>query len=257
MDWIETEGGPLRVEETGAGKGTPLLLLHGGGADRSHWDRLVPLLAEGRRVVTFDQRGFGETPPPKAGERSLRTLAADAVSVAERLVLGRPVLIGHSFGGSVVAEAVGQWPDRFAGAVFLDAAGDLRGIPREAVDKLWADLQPATFRASSRAWFEQLLTGARPDTRVHVLSTLGLTAREDYLAAFQMLLQFDPASAIRRFPGPKLLVTVPGHESPTSLPALLPDLPNEIVDDSSHWLQLDQPERVAAVVLDFLARRVD
>lgn len=257
MDWIETEAGRLRVEVTGEGKGTPLLLLHGGGADRSHWARLVPLLAEGRRVATYDQRGFGESPPRRTGEHSLRALAEDALSVAERLGLGRPVLVGHSFGGSVVAEAVGQWPDRFAGAVFLDAAGDLRSIPREAVDKLWSDLQPGTFRASSRAWFEQLLADSRPDTRVHVLATLGLTTRENYLAAFQMLLPFDPASAIRRFPGPRLLVTVPGHESPTSLPSLLPDLPNEVVDDSSHWLQLDQPERVAEILLEFLRRKVD
>src|SRR6185436_20623740 len=50
MDWVDGGAGRLRVEKTGAGAGTPVLLVHGGGADRSHWHALVPLLATDRIV---------------------------------------------------------------------------------------------------------------------------------------------------------------------------------------------------------------
>src|SRR5262249_19525104 len=174
MDWIETEGGPLRVESSGEGPGVPLLLVHGGGGDRSHWARLLPLLT-GRRGVTYDQRGYGESPPRKNAGESLAAMARDTVAVADGLGLDRPVLVGHSFGGSVVAEAVGARPDRFAGAVFLDAAGDLRGLPPDALTAWRQDMVPGEFRASSRAWFEQSLSRARPDTRVHPPAPPGAT----------------------------------------------------------------------------------
>jgi pimeloyl-ACP methyl ester carboxylesterase len=252
MDWIETEGGPLRVESTGEGAGVPLLLVHGGGGDRSHWARLLPLLS-GRQIVTYDQRGYGESPPRKNAKESLAGMAADLVSVADAWKLERPVLVGHSFGGSVVAAAIAARPDRFGGAVFLDAAGDIRGMPAEAVTAWRQDMVPERFRASSRAWFEHALSGARPDTRVHVLATLGLTPRESYIAGMEMVLGFDPASAVRKFPGPRLLVTVRGMDGPMSLRSALPELPNRFVDEASHWLHLDQPEEVAEILAAFLA----
>jgi len=181
MDWIETEGGPLRVESTGEGAGVPLLLVHGGGGDRSHWARLLPLLT-GRQVVTYDQRGYGESPRRKNGADSLTAMARDTVAVADALGLERPVLVGHSFGGSVVAEAVGARPDRFAGAVFLDAAGDLRGLPPDAVTAWRQDMVPEKFRASSRARFEQALG---------ILKTL--PESEDSLEqAFEITLELRP-----------------------------------------------------------------
>jgi pimeloyl-ACP methyl ester carboxylesterase len=252
MDWIETEGGPLRFESTGAGPGAPLLLVHGGGGDRSHWARLLPLLT-GRQVVTYDQRGYGESPPRKATAESLAGLARDVVSVSDALGLQRPVVVGHSFGGAVLAAALGARPDRFGGAVFLDAAGDLRGLPPDAVTAWRQDMVPEKFRASSRAWFEQALVGARPDTRVHVLATLGLTPRETYVAGMEMLLGFDPAAAVRRFTGPRLLITVRGMDGPMSLRTVLPELPNRFLDEASHWVHLDQPEEVAELLAAFLA----
>lgn len=252
MDWIETEGGPLRVESTGDGPGVPVLLVHGGGGDRSHWDRLIPLLS-GRPVVSYDQRGYGESSPREGSGESLAGLARDVVSVADAFGLQRPVVVGHSLGGAVVASALSARPDRFGGAVFLDATGDIRGLPREALEAWRRDMVPEKFRASSRAWFEQALSGARPDTRVHVLATLGLTPRSSYVAGMEMLIGFDPGTAVRRFGGPRLLVTVRDMDGPMSLRAALPELPNRFVDESSHWLQLDQPEVVAELLSAFLA----
>jgi pimeloyl-ACP methyl ester carboxylesterase len=252
MDWIETEGGPLRVESTGGGPGVPLLLVHGGGGDRSHWHRLVPLLS-GRQVVSYDQRGYGESAPREGSGESLAALARDVVAVADALGLERPVLVGHSFGGVVVASAISARPERFGGAVFLDGSGDLRGLPRETVEAWRQEMVPEKFRGASRAWFEQALAGARPDTRVHVLATLGLTPRSSYVSAMEMQLAFDPGAAVRRFGGPRLLVTAKDMDGPMSLRTALPELPNRFVDESSHWLQLDQPEEVAAMLTAFLA----
>jgi len=252
MDWIAGGAGKLRVETDGSGSGTPVLLVHGGGADRSHWHAVVPLLGIDRTVVTFDQRGYGESEPPTDMDRSLGAMASDVLAVVAATGLQRPVIVGHSYGGAVAAEAVARSPDRFSGAVFLDAAGDIRGLAAESITEWRSGMSPERFRSASRAWFEQILHDARPETRQHVLATLGLTTRETYVGSMESLFRYDP-TIVRRFPGPKLLITVRGIDGPFAMRAAVPELPNVFVEDTSHWPQLDQPSEVAAIVRRFLA----
>ena len=252
MDWIAGGAGRLRVETLGGGPGTPVLLVHGGGADRTHWHAVGPLLATDRHVVTFDQRGYGESDAPADGRRDLSAMAGDVLAVADSMQLDRPVLVGHSYGGAVVAATVASFPDRFSGALFLDAAGSLAGLaPADLAD--WrASVAPERFRGTARAWFEQILHDARPETRQHVLSTLGLTARDTYVGSMESLLPYDP-TVVRRFPGPKLLVTVRSFDGPLAMRAAVPELPNVFVEDTSHWPHLDQPAEIAGIVRRFLA----
>ena len=252
MDWVDGGAGRLRVEKTGSGAGTPVLLVHGGGADRSHWHALLPLLATDRTVVAFDQRGYGESAPPSDGRRELAAMARTWSRSPPARAWADPVLVGHSYGGAVVAEAVARSRDRFAGVVFLDRR---RGCPessRGGVAAWRASMAPERFRASSRAWFERILHDARPETRQHVLATLGLTPRETYVGSMESMLRFDP-TVVRRFPGPKLVITVRTFDGPMSMRTAVPEVPNVFIEDTSHWPQLDRPEEVAAIVGRFLA----
>ena len=252
MDWVDGSAGRLRVETTGTGAGSPLLLVHGGGGDRSHWHALIPLLATDRTVVSFDQRGHGESAAPTDGRRDLAAMAEDVLAIASATGLDRPILVGHSYGAAVTGEAVARFPDRFSGAVFLDPPGDLRGLSENELAQWRGSMAPDRFRGSSRAWFEQILHDAKPETRQHVLATLGLTPRETYVGSMESILQYDP-TIVRRFPGPKLLVTVRTFDGPLSMRAAVPELPNVFIEDTSHWLHLDQPAEVAAILRRFLA----
>jgi len=253
MDWIAGGAGRLRVETEGSGPGTPVLLVHGGGADRSHWHAVAPFLGSDRTVVSFDQRGHGESEAPADGRRDLAALAEDVLAVATAARLDRPVVIGHSYGGAVVAETVARFPDRFSGAVFLDAAGSLATLSPADLAGWRASVAPERFRGTARAWFEQILQEARPETRQHVLATLGLTTRETYVGSMESLLAYDP-TVVRRFPGPKLLVTVRGLDGPLAMRSAVPELPNVFVEDTSHWPHLDQPAQVAEILRTFLTQ---
>jgi pimeloyl-ACP methyl ester carboxylesterase len=153
----------------------------------------------------------------------------------------------------VVGETVARFPDRFSGAVVLDAAGSLAAIPPADLAEWRASVAPERFRGTARAWFEQVLHDARPETRQHVLSTLGLTARETYVGSMESLLSYDP-TVVRRLPGPKLLVTVRGLDGPLAMRAAVPELPNVFIEETSHWLQLDQPAQVSEILRGFLAQ---
>ena len=250
--WVQGKAGRLRAEAAGDGR-TPVLLVHGNGGDRTHWVHTLPHLAQSRRTVSFDLRGMGESDPPSDGSYALDGMVDDVVHVADALALGQFVLIGHSFGGTVVAAACRRIPQRLAGALFLDAGGDLRGIPEEAQLSWRMGLEPERFADTVRTWFSQLLTPASAETRARVLETLARTTRAAYVGATDELFTFDPAGAIGCFPGPKALLSVIGLDGPLSLRHTVPGLPCEFVDGVSHWLHLDRPEAVNEALDRFLA----
>jgi pimeloyl-ACP methyl ester carboxylesterase len=252
LSWVPGKAGRLRVEESGSG-GTPVLLVHGNGGARTHWGRTLPHLAKSRRTVSFDMRGMGESAPPADGTYALEELVADVECVADALGLERFVLVGHSFGGTVVAAACRDIPQRLAGALFLDASGDLRAIPAEALQAWRVSMEAERYPETVEAWLTQLLGPATAETRGLVLGTLSRTPRAAYLGAMNAMFALDVAAAIGRFPGPKALLAVRGLDGPLSLRHTVPKLPCEFVEETSHWLQLDRPEAVNAALDRFLA----
>jgi pimeloyl-ACP methyl ester carboxylesterase len=76
------------------------LLLHGITSSALSWMRVGPALANRYRVYALDMRGHGDSIKPSKGAYSLRHTADDAAAFIDFLGLERPLLIGHSWGGS-------------------------------------------------------------------------------------------------------------------------------------------------------------
>lgn len=91
-----------------AGRGSPLVLLHGIGASRLIWHRVTPRLAREHLVLAPDLPGFGESDPVGPGFDLKLTAAAVADALAPRTA--QPFhLLGNSLGGAVaLALAVGR-----------------------------------------------------------------------------------------------------------------------------------------------------
>lgn len=108
----------LEWPATGPAKEPPLLLLHGLSSNARFWERVAPHLPH-RRLVAVDQRCHGLSDCPEGGY-SNRTLAADVAAAISDLDLGRPVLVGHSWGASVVLETAVRHPGIVSGLAQLD-----------------------------------------------------------------------------------------------------------------------------------------
>ena len=78
-----------------------LVLLHGWSQSRAMFDRALPTLSGRIRVVTYDQRGHGESAKPAYGARVAR-LAADLHELLDHLGISAAHLGGHSLGASVL-----------------------------------------------------------------------------------------------------------------------------------------------------------
>ena len=107
---VDVLGVPLAVEDAGAGP--PALFVHGMGLDQRMWQPQVgPVVAAGRRAITYDLRGHGRSGVPESGYR-VADFAAEALGLMDALDLQRADIVGLSLGGSVVAQLAVRYPER-------------------------------------------------------------------------------------------------------------------------------------------------
>jgi len=118
------------------GEGDPaLVFVHGWSCDRNYWvGQLLPFSAK-LKVVALDLAGHGES----GSERHQYTMSAfggDVEAVVNKLGLEKVILVGHSMGGDVIAEAARRLKGKVVGLIMVDTYKQLR-TPRtpEQVEK--------------------------------------------------------------------------------------------------------------------------
>ncbi len=112
------------------GAGEPLLMIMGLGASSSAWDpELVAELARTFRVVTFDNRGTGQSEKPDA-PYSIEMFADDAAGVLDQLKIPRAHIFGVSMGGMIAQEFALRHPARTATLTLgCTTAGGQHSVP--------------------------------------------------------------------------------------------------------------------------------
>ncbi|MBI5934379.1 MAG: alpha/beta fold hydrolase [Chloroflexi bacterium] len=109
MPKVQTNGIELYYETHGTGK--PLVLISGLGYPLWQWHKMVPFLAEQFQVITFDNRGVGQSDKP-AGPYAAQMLAADTAGLMEALGIEKAVIMGHSMGGFIAQAIALDFPQR-------------------------------------------------------------------------------------------------------------------------------------------------
>lgn len=139
----------LNIVYLEGGRGAPLLLLHGAGADKDNFVQVASRLRKRYRVLIPDLPGFGESDKPadlgyRATDQIRRLMAfADAVG-AIRFHLG-----GNSMGGLIAGALAASHPDRVLSLWLLAPAGVKGARPSELMQKLAAGEKLPIFARSA------------------------------------------------------------------------------------------------------------
>ncbi|MCB0119135.1 MAG: alpha/beta fold hydrolase [Anaerolineales bacterium] len=109
MPKTQSNGIELYYESHGEGK--PLVLISGLGYPHWQWHKMVPVLAEHFQVITFDNRGVGQSDKP-AGPYTAQMLAQDTVGLLDALGIEKAIIVGHSMGGFIAQAMALDFPQR-------------------------------------------------------------------------------------------------------------------------------------------------
>ena len=206
--------------------GPPVVLVHGGAADRRDWRRNIGPLAESHQVFAPDLLGFGESDRPDA--RYTAGLLGEALCLfMDEVGIEQASLVGHSLGARTCLEVACTMPERVSRLVLaapmgfgrLSATGMVLGTAAWAAYK-------AIFRPLPFPKLEVPLHD--PDVAMFrrvAAPTLVLWGRRDFI--------FPPRYAER-------------------VCDLIPDSRSVLIDRAGHATHKDQPEAFNRLVLDFL-----
>ena len=103
-----------------AGKGEPVLLLHGYAQNSHMWRPTIKELAKSRTVIAPDLRGFGQSAKPEGGYDK-KTMAQDVHALMVSLGYKKARIAGHDIGLMVAYAYAAQYPDEVERIVLMDA----------------------------------------------------------------------------------------------------------------------------------------
>jgi pimeloyl-ACP methyl ester carboxylesterase len=144
MPFAQVNGQRIRFEDSG-GDGPPVILSHGFLMDREMFAPQVEALAPEFRVITWDERGFGET-EFDGQPFTYWDSAADCLALLDHLGVDRAVLGGMSQGGFLSLRAALQAPERVRALVLIDTQAGLEDPERlpayRQMQQMWLDVGP-------------------------------------------------------------------------------------------------------------------
>lgn len=141
LTYITADGIHTRYETWGT-SGSPIVLVHGAFEDSDSWQGLAALLAQDHRVYALDLTGSGYS--QRVSPYTPQHMAAQLTGLVAALHIVHPILVAHSSGAAVAAEAVLESPQTYSGLMFLD--GDGLPIPSPGVTWVLGPLRTSVLR---------------------------------------------------------------------------------------------------------------
>jgi pimeloyl-ACP methyl ester carboxylesterase len=251
----------MKIAWEAQGKGAPLLLVQGLGYTRSGWGPAREALAQRYRVISFDNRGIGESEVPP-GPYTVAQLAADAASVLERAGVARAHVVGASLGGMVAQEIALSYPDRVDRLVLAcTTAGGNGSYPMpEQTQRLMVDSIGMEPRVALRRFVENALAPSAP------------TALADEIYAYRLAnppnaagwgaqaaagASWDAFERVGLIAAPTLVISgthdsVVDARNSRLLAERIPNARLELIDDAGHMLFWERPGEFIRLVTEFL-----
>jgi abhydrolase domain-containing protein 6 len=117
-----TRVGAVAMPALVRGRGTPLVLVHGFGADKESWLGLIARIDRSRAVAAFDLPGFGEASAIHPREASAKRQAKALLDAMSQLGIDRAHLVGSSMGGGICQRLARDYPSRVLSMTLLGSA---------------------------------------------------------------------------------------------------------------------------------------
>ena len=276
----------MHVREWGSPDGRPLVFWHalGSGTSGAYLTEVAPTLTDaGLWLLAPDAPGFGESPALPSEEYETASVVGMVRDLLDERGIDRAILMGHSWGGTIMTAFAAEHPERVEGLVLVDSGQmdyqDAPGFPhgktyedlvqdarepertirttvedfeRDAQEEVRRPITPAlleAFRAGLREQDGQLVSIVTPETRASAMyGLMGTRVTETW-----------PAIAESRIPILLLLATEPGETWEQNRRAArvfaerFPEAAIHFLENAGHDLFADAGPELARIVSEWAA----
>jgi pimeloyl-ACP methyl ester carboxylesterase len=269
--------GTLTVARHGD-QGQAVILIPGLQGGPWVWQQTIERLSQHHVVYAVTLAGFDGTPAPAVGGNLFDRADASLLQLIEQDKIDKPVLVGHSLGGTLALRFASEHPTLVAGVVAVDGLPIFPGMERASAEQRqamatrmqqqMAAATPEQFKAQSLVYMQKI---GLVDQQL-AAKYAPMNARSDVNASAQYMaedLAFDGRPGLKRATVPILEIS-PYYAADFSTPPMVmseqqkaayyqrllanaPDAHVVSIGPSRHYVMLDQPQKFQQVLDGFLA----
>ena len=250
------------------------MLLHGLASTCHIWDMVAPILAQDYSVIALDQRGHGESAKPNQGY-DFASVSQDVLGVIAQRGGGAPVVVGHSWGGSVALEMAVRAPESVKGMAWIDGGMIDASARYSTVEDAKLEMAPPDFTGVRADGFLERVRSRRPGSGMSpevadiVLANFEILedqtikarlSRSNHLRIIEALWDHRPAELYGKVQCPVLIMPARQQNSPATQEGavdqaeqMLPESKTVWLEDSIHDVPIQRPELVADLIKSHIA----
>lgn len=242
----------------GAKSATPLVFLNSLGSSLCMWDEVATRLGQSYATLCYDKRGHGLSDCPP-GPYTIRDHATDLAGLLDQVQVQQAILIGVSVGGLIALDFAAQHPARVQALVLCDTGARIgtAQLWDERMAAVQANGLDALAPAILARWFANGFVLAQPAAYRGYTNMLLRTPAAGYVATCAALRDADLRAVVPTIQAPALVLC--GDEDLATPPSLgrelaaaLPNARFELIVQAAHLPSIEQPERLATKITQFL-----
>ena len=265
-----------------AGEGPPILLIPGAFSTYRHWNRVIPYLSKHYKLICMDYLGAGDSDKPRSGFNYTIEEQTDLiVKMIEMLQISKVHILGVSYGGAIALNLAARYPEKVDKIVSIEGNGingnkhqkisygpmeDLLKFPvvgeipigiirsgladqfivKSVMGKAWKDLNELEKKEMTKIVSQNNKTASRISW-YHISRTLKISkdfTEEAKTVTIPILYLYGENSDYYDM----------AKGNADFLKTHLPDVEIISFQDGIHDLQLQKPEEVSNLILEFLAK---
>ena len=239
------------------GQGDPLVLIMGLGNGQQTWRFNIPAFKKYYRVITFDNRGVGNS---GEGPSSVRQMADDTVGLMDHLGIEKAHILGVSLGGTIAQEMAINYPNRVDKLILGSTCAchdESNGFTPEfakAMETFIHTRKAPSVKLIVNKWPYQILSFFLMNRQYNRMNDTG---RAGFAAQWKAGGKHNTLNQLSRIKAPTLVITGTGDKairssSSDTLARLIPNAKLTKIENGSHGLFIEMRGRFNREVLDFL-----
>ena len=259
-----------RISVVTRGKGPDIILIPGLASHRNVWDSVAGRLADRYRLHLVQVNGFAGTAPGANADGPVSAPVAEEIArYITEAKLSKPAVIGHSMGGTIGMMLAARHPDLVGRLMVVDMPpfmGQMFGPPdataetvRPSADTMRTQMLAAPADSFARGFGQMISNMTRKEgMREGLKQSVRASDQRTVANAFYELIVTDLRPEIGRIPPPLTVLYVippnpplPPEQFDVAMRASFANAPGVRlvkIEDSYHFIQFDQPERLVTEV---------
>ncbi len=259
MDMIEIDDVTLHYRLDGDPDGAPVVFANSLGTDFRLWDKILPHLPEGLRILRYDKRGHGLSSCP-TGDYEMDDLVDDAAQLLQALDIRDCLFVGLSIGGIIAQGLAARYPELVRAMVISNTAAKIGTTEmwQERIAALRANGIEAIADNIMERWFARKFHAESPAELLGWRNMLTRTPLAGYIGCSAAIAATDFTDGTTTLTLPTLAIA--GTEDGSTPPEVVRATADMIggaryaqIDDAGHVPCIEQPDEYARLLNEFIA----